>query len=467
MKENYLLLLSVITTTFLGWNALSVLSARYAEKRLFFLEKLGLSYLFGIGTVTIEMFAMSFFKIEFTKLTILVPWIAIIAVRLLLKSPPVEKEEAERAHRRDKTFPGNMFLWLISLQVLYNFFRALVKPVESYDACAIYGLKAKIIYFAHSLGPDFFRKVANNFQGAHPDYPLLVPLAQSWVYTFLGGFNDILVKAIFPCFYLAFIFVFYAVIKRITNNRTLSLVFTFMLASVKQFSDYSTICNTDLVLGVYFGVCVLYLYQWFNNKKDKWFLAISLASSVFCVWTKNEGALLVLIVLFILGLNAVLGIKTAGFKETLPFFCYGFIALGFIFLWQLYKSRNGLVNENFNLSMISIGNFMAGLNKIPIVIYGYQKEIFGFKKWNLFWIMLLIIASSQFKNIFVKNIKYVVFIILLFAFGYTAMYIFSAVEINFFVRFTASRFLLHIFPVAVFLLALIASETTFKGNRGI
>ena len=70
--------------------------------------------------------------------------------------------------------------------------------------------KAKIIYLAGGINKSFFTDIAANFQGAHADYPLLIPLSEAWVYTFLGSFNDILAKAIFPCFYLSFIFVFYA-----------------------------------------------------------------------------------------------------------------------------------------------------------------------------------------------------------------------------------------------------------------
>ncbi|MDD5136000.1 MAG: hypothetical protein PHN63_01475, partial [Candidatus Omnitrophica bacterium] len=38
-------------------------------------------------------------------------------------------------------------LWAgIILEVFYAFFRALIRPIESYDAVAIYAIKSKIFY---------------------------------------------------------------------------------------------------------------------------------------------------------------------------------------------------------------------------------------------------------------------------------------------------------------------------------
>jgi len=461
MRDITLVFTSILITGFLGWNLVALCSEK--EKRILFaFEKIGLSYLFGIGFVSLGMFIMSLFGIGFTRLSILFPWLVLLAGiglhRILFH--PLEKPVPEKDRVVSKGLsPFEIaMLFAISMQAIYNFFRALIKPIESYDAVAIYGLKSKIIYLFGSIPASFFQRLGPDFHGPHPDYPLLVPLAETWIYTFLGKFNDILIKAIFPLFFISFLFIFYSILKRITKNRSFSILVTFLLASVKQFSDYSTIAVTDLALGIYFALSLLYLYLWFGERERKTFLNISLAASILALWTKNEGMLLVSITLFILLIYTISNWRNFKKTEFTHVFIYIFLVIFMLTGWIAFKNYQGLINENFNLSMVNTEGVITGLNRIPAILYGYQKEFFGFKKWNIFWIIFMAIFIRQFKKAFSGNARYITFAIFLFFMGYFSMYVFSAVETRYFVRVTASRFLLHVFPVAMFWLAIMVQD---------
>lgn len=452
MRDTVLFILCILVTGFIGWNVLYVLSGRKGLSSLYTAEMLGFSYLLGIGIISMQMFVMGLFGIKFTTIAILLPWVPLVVInakRMSLRMP------------RLLLVPPRDFalIALIALQTGYNFFRALIKPIESYDAVAIYGLKSKIMYLAGGISGDFFRNVTSNFHGAHADYPLLIPLSTTWVYTFLGSFNEILVKALFPLFYMSLIFIFYGIMKRITKNRSFSLLFTFLLASIKQVSDYSTIAVADLALGIYFAVSLLYLYLWFRERGKSVFLNLSLTGSLLMIWTKNEGTALVFITLFILLVYTLSNRQNFKKKEIAHVFFYAFAAILMLAGWAAFKNWRGLVNENFNLSMINPKNLIAHIKTLPAILYGYQKEFFGLKKWNIFWIISIAVFAWQFKKIFSGYIKYITCAIILFFIGYFSMYLFSAaVEIRYFVRVTASRFLLHIFPVVMFWLAVITHE---------
>ena len=148
-------------------------------------------------------------------------------------------------------------------------------------------------------------------------------------------------------------------------------------------------------------------------------------------------------------------------RRLLPFLLYTGVLAYAILAWAGFKEGRSLVNENFNLAMVNLGNLKAGLGKIPAILYEYQKQFFGFKKWNIVWILCVLVFLTGFKSAFSKNIKYVTAALLLFAAGYSAVYIFSAVDIKFFLHSTGSRFLLHILPVAVFWMALIVHDKEF------
>jgi len=459
----------LLVTALIGWNILYFVSGRKELAGFSFLEQAGLSYLFGAGAIAIQMPVMSFFGMGYTRFNMLLPWVFLAGINVLIAVLNKKRRRQLSGNfgtSGDSGTPQSLTLektigkwdvtlfFLIAFQAAYNIFRALMRPIESYDAVAIHGLKAKMIYFAGGLSENFFGNISSFFQGAHPDYPLLIPLLENWVYVFLGRFNDILVKSIFPLFYLSFVLVFYAVLKRITRSRSTALLFTFLLATVKQFSDYSTIGYADLQTGIYFALGLFYLYLWFREKGAR-FLAISLISNIFCLWTKNEGMLLAVISVFVFLFYVLANMTKSESRRILPFLLYAGAIACVILAWTGFKERCGLVNENFNLMMISAGNLKTGLGKVPAILYEYQKQFFGFKKWNMIWILCFLVFLTGFKTAFSKNIKFITAALFLFVMGYSAVYIFSAVDIKFFLHSTGSRFLLHILPVAVFWMALV------------
>jgi len=456
MQDLFLFIVCMAVTTFIGWNVFSLLSRNKEKGDFSGLETIGLSFLLGFGAVTLQMFIMGILGANLSRVNILVPWIAVVALNLLLPKKNLKSSIAPKlAYSK-----GEITLFvLIALQASYNFLRAVLKPIEAYDSVAIYGLKAKVIYFTQSLGSDFFANIGSYFHGAHPDYPLFISLSESWVYTFLGNFNDFIVKAIFPLFYVSFIFIFYAIVKRITKDNKLAVLFMFLLATVKQFSDYSIIGVSDMELGIFFAISAAYFYIWTINKRKACFINLSLVGTILCLWTKNEGMLLSLIMISIVLLYLFINFKKVDHKVNLRMFSYVFIASLAILAWLLFKKYNGFTNENFNLSMISISSFFDNFKKIPSILYEYQKHLFGFKKWNIIWILWILVWIKEFKAAFSKDIKYITLIFILFGLGYSAMYIFSAVEIKFFLSATGSRFLLHILPLAVFWMAILVSKT--------
>lgn len=456
-----LFLLCIILTVLIGRNILFLLCGFSKENNGSFGETIGLSYMFGLGGITIQMFLMGVSNIAYTKINILIPWlfIGIITVLVLLRKNYFSKNPVRHIKEREKFSRLEILLFsFISFQAVYNFLRAIAKPIESYDSVAIYGLKAKMIYLSGALDGSFFKSLISNFHGAHADYPLFTPLSEVWIYTFLGNFNDLIVKAIFPIFYIAFLLVFYSILKKVTKNRTVSLLFTFFLASIKQFSDYSTIGYADMQLGAFFMIGFSYLYLWFSRKDRTDFLGISLIALILSFWSKNEGLLLSLIALLVFFLYMCVHIKKTTKRDLFYFLFYTGVTLFMVIFWNIFKKHHGLINDDFNLSMVSVKGLIGNLNKIPVMLYEYQKQFFGLKKWNLVWVLFFFLLFKEFKNIFSKNIAYVTMVFILSTIGYSLIYMFSIVEIRFFLRTTASRFLLHILPVTLLWIALIAYD---------
>ena len=417
------------------------------KKILTTIEKIGLSFLLGIGTVSLEMFVLGLAGFRFGIGVILLPWVMLAAYNgIFLKYSP---DDIKNIKVPQPSSAGEKALFsIISFQVLYVFFRALIRPIESYDSVAIHSLKGKILYLAGTVPNNFFAIIGGHFHGAHADYPLMLPLAETSFYVFLNSFNDLLVKWIFPLSLLAFVFVFYSFMKKVHKARLPALLFTFLLVSIAHFANYATIASPDLYMGMYFCIALVYLYFWFNEPGKKVYLTVSFLFSLLSLWTKNEGLLLV-------GINVLLLIVYAvRNRQEIPRAVLYIIDISVAaFVWMSYKSMHGLVNENFSFAMVNWKNLVSGLYKIPIIFYEYQKHLFGFKKWNIIWVIMLFFFIFRGRESFSHNISYVTSAIILFFLAYTVVYLFSVVEIRFFLRTTASRFLLHILPVTVFWIA--------------
>ncbi|MCK4463836.1 MAG: hypothetical protein KAU58_05955 [Candidatus Omnitrophica bacterium] len=456
MKESLYTFLWIFLTAFIGFNIVVFLDRK---KLITPLEAIGLSFPLGIGVISVEMFIIGLFRAQLRTGLILTPWLVLIVYNYIFLRPYSKNKLSFKIN--PLSGPEKIIFSFLSFEVIYTFFRALIKPIESYDSVAIHALKSKMLYLAGTLPRDFFTQVANNFHGAHPDYPLLVPMSEAWFYVFVNGFNDFLVKSIFPLCFISFLIVFYSILKKVLNNRPNALLFTFGLASIAQFNAYATIGAADLLIGIMFCLSFLYLYLWMKNCQNRTYLYISLIFSILTLWAKNEGLLLIAITLTTLFLF-LLRKGPGGNKEILiPASGYFLTIIAITLGWLGYGNFLGFVNENFNFSMISLKTFSSGLNRIPLILYEYQKHVFGFKKWNIIWIVLLVLLAARFKKSVKDDAFYITAVIFMFFIGYSLVYIMSTMDFNFLLTKTSSRFLLHILPVCIFWIACMTKENNY------
>ena len=299
---------------------------------------------------------------------------------------------------------------------------------------------------------NFFSRITHNFP--NPDYPLLVPLAEVWIYTFLGNLNDLLVKAIFPMYFLSILVVFFFLLKRFMS-RNKALLFTFLLATIPQFNHFATIGYTDLILAYYYSIAVMFLYLWMREQNPR-FLILSGLFSGFAVWTKNEGAVLCLVSLMLLGLFLVKNFKRKLIGQLVAFLLIVALISG---PWLALKASTHLDSQLFRFSSMGlkrITDISGKLDWIPVILYEFQKQFFGPKKWNLIWILFLVVLIFNFRRSISDNLQYLTLSIILVIFFYGGVYLLIPVEgpINWYLSSAVSRLFIHFAPVTVFWLAL-------------
>ncbi|MBN1527204.1 MAG: glycosyltransferase family 39 protein [Candidatus Omnitrophica bacterium] len=456
MTELARLIASIAIITVIGWAVLSIILSRRGGFSL--AEELAVSYGLGLGFITLEMLCFYFLKLPFKAAYILSPWLVVIAMALPAAKNRLDSVlAAPKSAKRDSKKPGGLAVFLLAAicaETFYAFFRALIKPLESYDAIAIYAIKAKILYFARAFPADFFTSTIQLFP--HPDYPLNIPLAETFFYNMMGAWNDQLVKLIFPLYFVALIVMCYSSIRRFAS-RTHALLFTFFLSSIPQLTAYATNGYLDLPLAFYYFTSAVCLFRWLEDRGQTQLLLVSAVMAGLAGWTKNEGMMFCVVNIAVLAVYSlqVKGYRLQGMKQAA---IYTGITVVILAPWLFIKKAAGIENSEIILANLNPANLFRQLWKIKPILYEFQKQFFGPKKWNIFWPLALFILAAGYKVAFKGVRKYIALSLALTICGYVTFYMISKVDVHFFLSTTWSRFLLHFLPVVVYWIALVAKD---------
>ena len=450
------LISSLLTAVFIGWNVLYPVS--FKNSRLCLLESLFVSFGLGLGVLSLEMFIFFILNLKFSLLGIIGPWILLFIFNLVLYYAAGKNSTGYKI-KETKYTSGNYFIYFIiaclGFTVLYAFFRALIKPIEAYDAIAIYAIKSKIFFMAKSIPHDYFRAAGLLFP--HPDYPLNIPLSETFVYMFLGRINEQLVKSVFPLYYVAALGILYFGIRRF-SSRTYALVFTFILASVSQFNNFATNGYMDLPLAYYYLAGTLFLFYWFRETDKTGFLYISAIMTALAGWTKNEG--LVCCAANVILLTVFLFSNRSKIKSRFIMHGIGYAAviMAALLPWLSVRNAAHLVNSDFGVLNADQFNIIKQSYKIWPILYEFQRQIFGPNKWNILWMIIILMAVVYRKKIFTGGQKYVTISLILPVCGYALAHIFAQKEIVFLMRTVWSRQMIHFVPIAVYWLAYLLKD---------
>lgn len=431
----------------------AILYIVFRKEDLFFRwESMALSYGLGTGAVTIVMACMSAAGLRFNPFTVMSLLAPVILAGFIMAGNGFFKLPKRASKRKPLSAIEKFFIAVIAFEMAYAVFRALIKPLESFDAMAIYGLKSKIFYLQGVIHRDFFTCLSDFVP--HIEYPLLMPLAETYFYTCIGSLNDWLVKLIFPLYYFAMLAVFYSVSRRFFERKT-ALLFLFLLATIPQFKDYAVNGYADLPVTFYYSAGLFYILLWWQ-KKDSRFLILSFVLSVFAAWTKPEGLLLMGVNVFAVFVAA--SVSGRSFFRNAVIYAAAFILLAGVF--SFLRKLLGLgMNSDFAVSgwrgsLASLSN----INRIPRIFYEYQRQFFGPKKWNILWILLLAGFMARFKRSFGVPLRVITLSILLILAFYTYIYMATTRDLGWHLSTSASRLFIHLVPASVLWLAFLYKE---------
>jgi hypothetical protein len=258
--------------------------------RASFLERLALAYGLGWGAVTLGMFYLSVLGIPFSlpNIAALLVVVTLSLGWLVRKTADVSSYLAAASAPRDllrrmkrPSLPETVVLSAIVFCLLAALLIAAYWPVHTWDALAIYDVRAKMFVDALSIKGAFSRSVY-----PPPELLSFVPpmtsLAHSWLYL-LGGEGQN-ARLIYPLFSASLVVVFYYSLREHCSVLC-SLIFALLLVTAPQFLYFSSVAYTNMPYAFYHATAVLCLYRWLSLHKQG-YLALSAFLFGLGCWTR-------------------------------------------------------------------------------------------------------------------------------------------------------------------------------------
>jgi hypothetical protein len=162
-----------------------------------------------------------------------------------------------------------------------------------WDGLLVWELKARYAFLnGGALPADYFRDVTRWF--SHPEYPLFLPLTETWFYLWIGDFTQFWIKLLFPLWYAAGMSMLWFAARELSGNRwiawSLVLLFPF-IPSVHGAPGGIQSGYADMPLGMIFLGTIFYLQRFLRaGSRDS--LALCVVLGAMLPWMKREGAVL-------------------------------------------------------------------------------------------------------------------------------------------------------------------------------
>lgn len=410
------------------------------------LERLGVSYVLGLGLLTLFMFFYALIGFSFTRFNtiaaLLIP--ILILFPLEIKKVKTYFDELTSLNYLKLSEIERLIVLIISFLFLYSLISNLYWPVTAWDALTLYDRRAKIFFDTGFMEEAIKR-------GSFFDYPLLTSLAHTFVYLF-GGNNP---QFIYSLFLIAFAFMFYGAV-RVFSSRALGIFAVFFLVTIPSILTHSTIAYTNLPYAIYFGMGTIYLYTWMVKKQRGHLLLAALLAGL-STWTRSKEP-------FWLVNLAILLIYSLYKKEYLAPFIFAMIFFSIQQPWKIFQTTVARAPEFSTAKEIELSLLILltkpDIQKLWEVLIYINRYVIDFLQPILSLFLLVLVL--EFKNLIKKNnLLFLGLVFANFSWVVIGIYIFSSAY-PFWEQIpgSAARMCMFFFPLFTFYI--FTSETIKK-----
>jgi len=359
--------------------------------------------------------------------------------------PSTDKTRYDKEAAWTSSVPPAALIFLLVCLTAVSW-HALGFPLFEWDAFAIWGLKAKVVYYESLFSkPAYFREATLSY--SHLDYPLGLPFLVSGAYAALGGVNDQWGKVIFPFLAAAFILMLFDSCRWKLNTKK-SLIIAAVCIGNSPFLRWAGSGNADLLLTFYYGGSILYLLKWLENRRSG-DLLVSALFAAFGAFTKNEGLVLAAMNLLILLMDAGIMRRRKIFYATASFII---IQALFSLPWLIWSMDIPRTHENY-FGRLTITTVINNLPRLNIVLPYFMQQAFWFGRWGGIWMLLIAFALMGWRAFIYRPVAWGWVLFILHGCLYILAFVVTPWDIDQLVWSSLDRLLMHLIPLLAVLVA--------------
>lgn len=328
----------------LGFSIISAISHRFS-----LLEKLGASFIIGIGIQTLLMAILDMLSIPLTITSIFSFSFIILLVALYFcyKTKDELIDEIKTFSFKNINYKQYTILWLVVLVAVgyiefLNWEKCMYFPTFDRDSIVGFDFMGRVIAHEHKMGlSSYYTEYSDALKGAsYTRYTPFVHLSYAYAYL-LGAESSKIINALF---FLSFIITFYAALRnKITP--TLAILATLFTILVPDFLSFSSMSATNVIHAVYASLAIIYAWLFFNTDKKR-YLGLSIILSALNIWTRQEG------IVFIAAIAFILLIKSIRKKQFKSLIIYSILAIFPFIFWLIYLKIFNLGSQGDSMNLM-------------------------------------------------------------------------------------------------------------------
>ncbi|MFZ5877292.1 MAG: hypothetical protein ACOYXU_12915 [Nitrospirota bacterium] len=320
-------------------------------------------------------------------------------------------------------------LWLIAAS------RAALKPVQGWDAWTDYTFKAKAIFLDGAISNAMFSSVVA------PNYPLGVSLQEVWIAWFMGTWDDVGIKWLFPGYLLALIGLVYGALREHMSPR-IAIAGTLAATGFPLLLQHAQDGYTDLPFA-YFALGNAVALTAYARRDDRRHLLVAAVMAAGLVWTRADGAGLVACSALVLAAYDVRR-RGVGWRSSLaPVSVYVAPAVA---VWGTWTFVTLSLNLPSNLES-DAAHGVPVLARWASVLGSLAGALFLDGNWGIYWAMAALAALYRFHETFESDmmffvwpsVAYIGMIVVLFGTTGLSRFVLDGTVIH--------RVVLHVVPV--------------------
>jgi len=444
MKSTFLnISLALLKLLFIFISGIYFVSKYFPERS--YLGLLTTSFLVGVTISAIFYLLLSLIGINFTEPLqfVFLGMLSTPGILLLIK------RKSSMDFPQDNHPYNSLFYVIVGLFFCFLFLKSTFTPIITWDASAIWGIKAKAIFAFHNLK-------GYQLWGALKNYPPLLPILMSQMA--IGG--ESIVKLIFPLFALCLYANIYDEILQTRYSPSLKIILPILIFTSPVFFRHSTIAYANFALTVFVTKSLTILSKLLKYDTKKGWLALSIIlCGVLLVRPDGQAYFFYIVLLTFVWIC----FQRRSFKNLL----YLLIPALSIFLWKLYLPTSKILGYGqINSELLRVNLAQINWLYFKVFIIRLIKYSLYLRYWGILPVLFIFLCLFRRTHI-IKRYLPECFFILIGSLGLSFFSLYGALRWGIHDHFTFGfpRYIMVLLPIMFIIILKEIDKIVSKGYK--